>query len=152
MVSQRPFWQRKTLQEMTPQEWESLCDGCGRCCLHRLEDEDSGEVATTCIACKLLDTQSCQCKDYPNRKQHVPDCIQLTPQGAQDFTWLPATCAYRILAAGGALPEWHPLVSGNPESVHRAGISVRGQVISETEVHLDDYEEHIVVWSGDEQG
>ena len=149
MVSQRPFWQRKTLQEMTPAEWESLCDGCGRCCLHRLEDEDTGEIATTCVSCKLLDGHSGKCTDYANRKQLVPDCIQLTPQAAQDFTWLPSTCAYRILAAGGPLPEWHPLVSGDPESVHKAGVSVRGKVISETEVRVDDYEEYIVVWSGD---
>ncbi|HEY8569525.1 YcgN family cysteine cluster protein [Microbulbifer sp.] len=150
MVSQRPFWQRKTLAEMTAAEWESVCDGCGRCCLHRLEDEDSGEVYTTRVACKLLDIHSCRCSDYTHRKQKVPDCIQLTPEDAANFSWLPATCAYRILAQGGQLPEWHPLVSGDPESVHKAGISVRDQVISEEQVHPDDYEDHIVVWVGDD--
>ncbi|WP_066966854.1 YcgN family cysteine cluster protein [Microbulbifer sp. Q7] len=150
MVSQRPFWQRKKLAEMTPAEWESLCDGCGRCCLHRLEEEESGEVFTTCVACKLLDTHSCRCSDYPNRKQRVPDCIQLTPDDAASFTWLPATCAYRILAQVGSLPAWHPLVSGDPESVHRAGISVQDKVVSETEVPAEDYEEYIVTWVGDD--
>lgn len=150
MVSQRPFWQRKTLVEMTPAEWESLCDGCGRCCLHRLEDEDTGEVFTTRVACKLLDIHGCHCSDYPQRKKKVPDCIQLTPEDAANFTWLPATCAYRILAQGGQLPEWHPLVSGDPESVHNAGISVRDQVISEEQVRAEDYEDHIVVWIGDD--
>ncbi|WP_267893041.1 YcgN family cysteine cluster protein [Microbulbifer pacificus] len=149
MVSQRPFWQRKSLAEMTAAEWESICDGCGRCCLHRLEDEDTGEVYTTRVACKLLDTHSCRCSDYSRRKQKVPDCIQLTPEDATSFDWLPATCAYRILARGDQLPEWHPLVSGDPESVHHAGISVRDQVISEELVHPDDYEDHIVVWIGD---
>nr|WP_029250088.1 YcgN family cysteine cluster protein [Microbulbifer agarilyticus] len=150
MVSQRPFWQRKSLAEMTDAEWESLCDGCGRCCLHRLQDEETGEVATTCVSCKLLDGHSCRCTDYANRMQQVPGCTQLTPQRAVDFTWLPATCAYRILAAGGDLPDWHPLVSGDPESVHRAGISVRDKVISETEVDVEDYEEYIVTWVGDD--
>ncbi|GAB2507534.1 YcgN family cysteine cluster protein [Microbulbifer agarilyticus] len=150
MVSQRPFWQRKSLAEMTDTEWESLCDGCGRCCLHRLQDEETGEVATTCVSCKLLDGHSCRCTDYPNRMQQVPGCTQLTPQRAVEFTWLPATCAYRILAAGGDLPEWHPLVSGDPESVHRAGISVRDKVISEIDVDVEDYEEYIVTWVGDE--
>lgn len=150
MVSQRPFWQRKTLAEMTEAEWESLCDGCGRCCLHRLEDEDTGEVHTTCVACKLLDTHSCRCSDYPHRKQKVPDCIQLTPEDAAGFAWLPRTCAYRILAEGGQLPSWHPLVSGDPDSVHKAGISVQDKVISETEVDPDDFEDHIVIWVGDE--
>ncbi|WOX04798.1 YcgN family cysteine cluster protein [Microbulbifer pacificus] len=150
MVSQRPFWQRKTLAEMTKAEWESVCDGCGRCCLHRLEDEDTGEVYTTRVACKLLDIHSCRCSDYPHRKQKVPDCIQLTPEDAANFSWLPATCGYRILAQGGQLPEWHPLVSGDPESVHKAGISVRDQVISEEQVHPEDYEDHIVVWIGDD--
>ena len=150
MVSQTPFWQRKTLAEMTPAEWESLCDGCGRCCLHRLEEEESGEVYTTCVACKLLDTHSCRCSDYPHRKKQVPDCIQLTPEDAAGFTWLPATCAYRILAQGGQLPAWHPLVSGDPDSVHRAGISVQDKVVSETEVDPDDYEDYIVTWVGDD--
>ena len=150
MVSQTPFWQRKTLAEMTPQEWESLCDGCGRCCLHRLEDEDTGEVYTTRVSCKLLDTHSCQCSDYTRRKQLVPDCIQLTPEDAASFTWLPATCAYRTLAEGRPLASWHPLISGDPDSVHKAGISVQDQVISELQVHPDDFQVHIVTWVGDD--
>lgn len=150
MVSQRPFWQRKSLEEMTEAEWESLCDGCGRCCLHRLEDEDTGEVFTTRVSCRLLDTHSCRCSNYPQRKKHVPDCIQLKPADAKAFTWLPATCAYRTLAEGRPLASWHPLVSGDANSVHEAGISVRDQVISETQVHPDDFQEHIVTWVGDE--
>ncbi|MBB5212340.1 YcgN family cysteine cluster protein [Microbulbifer hydrolyticus] len=150
MVSQRPFWQRKSLAEMTAAEWESLCDGCGRCCLHRLEEEESGEVFTTCVACKLLDTHSCRCSDYPHRKKQVPDCIQLTPEDAAGFTWLPATCAYRILAQGGQLPDWHPLVSGDPDSVHRAGISVQDKVISEEGVNPDDFEDYIITWVDDD--
>ena len=144
------FWQSKTLSEMSQSEWESLCDGCGRCCLHRLQDEDSEEVYTTNIACRLLDTHSCQCGDYTNRKRLVPDCIQLREQDLRKFDWLPRTCAYRTVAEGRPLESWHPLLSGSAESVHEAGISVRDCVISEDLVHPDDFEEHIVTWVGDE--
>ncbi|WP_226663130.1 YcgN family cysteine cluster protein [Microbulbifer aggregans] len=150
MVSQRPFWQRKKLDEMTESEWESLCDGCGRCCLHRLEDEDTGEVYTTCVSCRLLDTHSCRCTNYPQRKKQVPDCIQLQPADVANFTWLPVTCAYRTLAEGRPLADWHPLISGDPNSVHEAGISVQDKVVSEENVDPEDYEDHIVVWVGDE--
>jgi uncharacterized cysteine cluster protein YcgN (CxxCxxCC family) len=117
---------------MTPQEWESLCDGCGLCCLIRFEDEETGEVIPTRVACKLLDQGSCRCKDYANRKLHVPDCIKLTPGNIEALRWMPKSCAYRRLHEGRDLAWWHPLVSGDPESVHRAGVSIRGQTISET--------------------
>ncbi|SDJ67794.1 hypothetical protein SAMN05216212_0664 [Microbulbifer yueqingensis] len=146
----QPFWQRKTLAEMSDSEWESLCDGCGRCCLHRLEDADTGEIHTTNVACRLLDTHSCRCSDYPNRKREVPDCIQLRVSDLADFHWLPRTCAYRALSEGRSLEDWHPLVSGRAESVHEAGISVQDCVVSEDLVHPDDFEEHIVTWVGDD--
>jgi uncharacterized protein len=128
----RPFWETKTLEQMTAQEWESLCDGCGRCCLVRFEDEDTGEIIPTRVACRLLDTQTCACTNYRHRRRYVPDCIKLTPHKIEDLTWMPHSCAYRRLFEGRGLANWHPLVSGDPESVHRAGVSVRGQVLSET--------------------
>lgn len=131
---------------MSRTEWESLCDGCARCCVHKLEDEDTGEIAYTDIVCSLLDCDSCGCSDYANRSQRVPDCLQLTPRMARTLHWLPGTCAYRRLAEGRGLAWWHPLVSGDPETVHLAGISVRGRVISEQHVHPDMVEERIVDW------
>jgi uncharacterized cysteine cluster protein YcgN (CxxCxxCC family) len=128
----RPFWETKTLEQMTAQEWESLCDGCGRCCLVRFEDEDTGEIIPTRVACRLLDTQSCACTNYRHRRRYVPDCIKLTPNKIEDLTWMPNSCAYRRLYEGRGLASWHPLCSGDPESVHRAGVSVRGRVLSET--------------------
>jgi len=135
----RPFWETKSLGEMSPTEWESLCDGCGLCCLVRFEDEDTGEIIPTRVHCKLFDPDACRCTDYENRKQHVPDCIKLTPGNIDDLAWMPRSCAYRRLNEGKRLPRWHPLLTGDPESVHRAGVSVRGQTISETALeHPDD--------------
>lgn len=141
-----PFWRRKTLAEMTREEWESLCDGCGRCCLVKLQDPDDDETVYTDVACRLLDRGSCRCSDYPNRKRRVPDCVVLTPDKIDRLHWMPSSCAYRRLAEGRDLAWWHPLVSGDPESVHRAGISVRGRVVSEDEVSDDDLELRIVEW------
>jgi uncharacterized cysteine cluster protein YcgN (CxxCxxCC family) len=140
----RPFWQRKTLAEMSRAEWESLCDGCGKCCLLKLEDEDSGQVDYTEAACKLLDLESCRCTRYAERKQHVPDCIKLTIKLVDKLKWMPSTCAYRLIAEGRDLAWWHPLVSGDADSVHKAGVSVRGRAISEQDA--GDLEDHIVTW------
>ncbi len=129
-----PFWKQKRLSQMSHQEWESLCDGCGRCCLHKLQDEEDGRIYYTRAACSLLDTEKCRCTDYPNRQQRMPDCIQLSVDNAQYFDWLPETCAYRLLAEGEPLPEWHPLISGSKQSVIDAGISVSGIAIPESQV------------------
>ena len=131
-MAEKPFWEVKRLGEMTPAEWESVCDGCGRCCLVRFEDEETGEVIPTRAACRLLDCETARCMDYPGRQRHVPDCIQLTPQNVETLTWMPPTCAYRRLHEGRGLAAWHPLVTGDPHSARRAGLSVAGQVFSET--------------------
>jgi uncharacterized cysteine cluster protein YcgN (CxxCxxCC family) len=142
-----PFWRRKTLEELSPAEWESLCDGCGRCCLEKLEDEDTGEIAFTSIACRLLDCEACRCTDYPRRTVKVPDCVPLDPHEVRTLPWLPTTCAYRLIAEGKELFWWHPLVSGDAATVHKAGISVRGRITGrEGEVELEDYELHVVDW------
>jgi uncharacterized protein len=130
-MDKRPFWETKTLAQMTPQEWESLCDGCGLCCLVRFEDEYTGEVVPTRVHCRLFNPETCRCSDYEHRKAQVPDCIKLEPGNIDDLAWMPRSCAYRRLNEGRPLPRWHPLVTGDPESVHRAGVSVRGQTISE---------------------
>jgi uncharacterized protein len=134
MAAADPFWTRKTLAEMTRKEWESLCDGCGRCCLVKFEDEETGEIAYTDVSCKLLDTGTCRCSDYKNRAKKVDDCVKLTPKNVGSLAWLPTTCAYRILDEGGDLPWWHPLVSGDPETVATAGISMRGKAVNEMDV------------------
>ncbi len=138
------FWRQKTLPQMNREEWESLCDGCAKCCLVKLEYEDTGEIDNTDIACRLLDTQSCRCSDYANRQKRVSDCLSLTPRRVRRLRWLPSTCAYRLVAEGRDLYWWHPLVSGDPESVHQAGISVRGRVVSEDKAGAP--ENHIVDW------
>lgn len=130
----RPFWETKSLGAMSPQEWESLCDGCGLCCLVRFEDEDTGEVIPTRVHCQLFDGQLCRCSDYENRHATVPDCIKLTPGNIEALEWMPKSCAYRRVHEGRSLAWWHPLVSGDPETVHAAGVSVRGMTISELEL------------------
>jgi uncharacterized cysteine cluster protein YcgN (CxxCxxCC family) len=139
------FWKHKPLKSLTSEEWEALCDGCGKCCLNELEDEDTGEVALTRIACRLLDDQSCKCGQYPIRHQFIPDCIVLKPSNIDENAyWMPKTCAYRLLWSGQPLFDWHPLISGNPETVHTANISVRGMTLSEFDINEEDWEDHII--------
>lgn len=151
-MTEAPFWKAKTLLEMSDTEWESLCDGCGLCCLNKLEDWDTGEIAWTSIRCTLLDGDTCRCKDYENRQKTVPDCIRLTVQSVNEINWLPPTCAYRLVRDGEDLKWWHPLVSGNSDTVHEAGISVRGQTVSEDGIDIDDYEDYLVDWPINRQG
>jgi uncharacterized protein len=142
-----PFWRSKSLEEMTDSEWESLCDGCGRCCLNKLEEEGTDSTYYTDVGCRLLDDRTCRCRDYPNRLNKVEDCVQLTPESLKTITWLPPSCAYVLLAEGKDLYWWHPLISGDPESVHAAGVSVRGRVrASETRVPDNELEDYIVSW------
>jgi uncharacterized cysteine cluster protein YcgN (CxxCxxCC family) len=146
MAGRRPFWREKSLAEMTDAEWESLCDGCGRCCLHKLREEDAGELFFTDVACRLLDTKTCRCTDYAHRRRRVRDCVRLTPDSLAGIDWLPPSCAYRRLAEGRDLPSWHPLITGDPASVHRAGASVSGRVVPETKA--GPLEDHVVAWPG----
>jgi uncharacterized cysteine cluster protein YcgN (CxxCxxCC family) len=146
MTEPVPFWKHKTLREMNDAEWESLCDGCGRCCLNKLEYEDTGEILWTDIRCKLLDGDTCRCVDYENRQAEVPDCIRLTIKEVETLSWLPPTCGYRLVHEGRDLYWWHPLVSGDPETVHAAGVSVRGRTVDEREVDIEDFEDHEVSW------
>ena len=139
------FWKRKTLEQMDQQEWESLCDGCGLCCLQKLEDEDDpASIYYTRVACKLLDLNSCRCSDYENRRKQVPDCVQLTPATAAEFAWLPPTCGYRLVAEGEDLPPWHHLVCGDRQAVHDMGISQAGRMLAEGSVDNEEWEEHII--------
>lgn len=139
------FWEKKPLQKLSPREWEALCDGCGKCCLNKLEDEDTGEVALTRVACRLLDDNSCQCAHYETRHAFIPECIVLKPDNLDTHAyWMPQTCAYRLLWEGKSLPEWHPLLTGDPESVHQAGVSVRGTTVSEFDVPLEEWEDYII--------
>lgn len=146
---QVPFWRRKALSAMTRAEWESLCDGCGRCCLNKLIDDDTNETVFTDVSCRLLDSKSCRCSDYAHRQAKVKDCVRLTPRNVRRLKWLPPTCAYRLVAEGKDLAWWHPLVSGSSETVHTAGVSVRGRVAaSEADVPDEKLEEYIVSWPG----
>lgn len=138
------FWERKPLLAMTGEEWEALCDGCGQCCRVKLEDEDTGEVHTTSVVCRLLDTATCRCGDYANRHARVADCVKLEPGNVGTIDWLPLTCAYRVLAEGRELAWWHPLLSGEEESVVAAGVSVKGRVISETEVEEEELGHYLI--------
>jgi len=139
------FWSHVPLSKMTKTEWEALCDGCGKCCLNKLEDEDSGEVVMTRVACRLLDDSTCHCALYPKRHEHVPECIVLTPKTIEDnMYWLPQTCAYRLVFEGKNLFHWHPLISGSAQSVHDAGVSVQGLTVSEANTDEDDWEDHII--------
>jgi uncharacterized cysteine cluster protein YcgN (CxxCxxCC family) len=163
MSEEAPFWQRKTLAEMNQDEWESLCDGCGRCCLVKLEEdldeqaapaprngkarEQNPRIWFTDVGCRLLDGDSCRCRDYENRTRHVSDCVRLTPEVVAEIGWLPPSCAYRLIAEGRALYWWHPLVSGDPETVHKAGVSVRGRVsANEDDLPFEEVEERVVSW------
>ena len=145
-ADEKPYWQTKRLEDMTESEWERICDGCGRCCLNKLEDEDTGEIYYTNVACRLFDDRDCRCRDYPNRDREVPDCVRLTPQSVRQITWLPPTCGYRLIAEGRPLYWWHPLVSGDPQTVIDVGVSVKGRTFLETEVDPDEWEEHAVEW------
>ncbi len=142
MTEKTRFWETKSLDAMSETEWESLCDGCGQCCLFKLEDADTGEYALTDVACRYLDHDTCQCSDYANRSRNVPDCVKVTPGNIAGLRWMPETCAYRLLAEGKPLYDWHPLVSGDPDSVHSAGASVQGKAVNED--YVDDLEEHVV--------
>lgn len=145
-MTDQPFWKTTALSEMSNAQWESLCDGCAKCCLVKLQDPDTDEIAYTNAACKLLDCETCRCKDYENRKSLVPDCVVLTPQNLEDLTWMPSTCAYRKLRDGEELPFWHPLVSGYDASVHEAGVSAKGKAVTEVGIPLEDLHNHIVDW------
>ncbi|TDG13747.1 YcgN family cysteine cluster protein [Seongchinamella unica] len=140
------WWNRLSLRELDNEQWEALCDGCAKCCLHKLQDADSGELFYTRIHCRYLDPESCRCRDYAGRLEAVPDCVSLRQDTVASLDWLPETCAYRLRSRGEPLPDWHYLVSGSRQTVHEAGASIRGRSISEDYVHPDGYEEHIVTW------
>jgi uncharacterized protein len=142
-----PFWRTKQLSEMTGEEWESLCDGCAKCCLVKLEDEDSGRTLFTNLACRLLDHATCQCSDYENRKEKVPICVKLTPEIVASVDWLPRSCAYRLVHEGKDLPDWHHLVCGDREEVHRRGVSGMGRLVNEDDIPPDTEEDYIVDWA-----
>ena len=141
-MSERPFWQTKRLDQMNDDEWESLCDGCGQCCLNKLQDADTDEIYFTNVACNQLNIKTCQCRNYERRFEYEEDCIKLTRENLTQFNWLPRTCAYRLLGEGKALPAWHPLLSGSKSAMHAQRISVRYIAVRESEVR--DWEDHII--------
>ena len=140
------FWEYKGLDEMSAEEWESLCDGCARCCMVKLEDESTASVDYTAVVCHLLDEHSCRCTRYLERHALVPDCVRLTPDNVLEFKWLPVSCAYRRIAEGKPLEPWHPLISNRSDSVHEAQISVQDKVVSEASVHENQLEDMIIKW------
>jgi len=137
------YWEKLSLSQMSPEQWEALCDGCGKCCLYKLQDIDTDQIVFTNVACRLLDCETCRCSDYAGRFAVVDDCVALGPENIGDLAWLPSTCAYRLLDNGEQLPDWHPLLTGDPASVHRAGVSVRGRAISEQDAD-PDLENHVL--------
>jgi len=149
MTSSLPFWKTKSMTEMSRNEWESLCDGCGKCCLIRMEDAEDGRIYNTDVACKLLDGSTCRCKDYTNRHATVPDCVVLRPDNVQKLVWIPQTCAYRLIANGEDLPDWHYLVSGSRDTIHEAGMSVKDLTVSELDVGEWDHVNRITLWPGE---
>lgn len=146
MTKKQPFWQTKSLDQLNSQEWELLCDGCGRCCLVKLEDEDTGAIYTTSVSCSLFDVDTCRCKDYSNRFEKISDCLDLDPTKVEELGWLPQTCAYRLRHEGKQLENWHPLISGTPQSVIDAGISIVGQTVSEDEVDQERLGDYLKEW------
>lgn len=143
MTQDNRFWETTPLHKMTPEQWESLCDGCGRCCLNKLEDIDTDELIFTRVACRLFDDTTCRCANYAERKRIVPECVVLTSDTLKDIAyWMPETCAYRLLHDGQPLPKWHPLVTGDPDSTHKAGISMLGRTVSEHMISIDDWEDY----------
>jgi len=138
------FWKGKTLEQLSPKEWEALCDGCGQCCLYKLEDEETGDLYLTNVVCRFLDLQTCQCWVYTERHLAVPTCVQLTPQNVLELKWIPPTCAYKLVAEGKPLPKWHPLISGDRQSIQETEFSIGGRVISESVVDMDDLENYVI--------
>ncbi len=141
-----PFWEEKSLDEMTPKEWESLCDGCGKCCLHKIDDENSGEILYTRVACQYLDIATCRCRNYDCRSDVVSDCVDLTPEMVRQINWLPESCAYRRLSEGQGLAGWHPLVSGSPDTVRLAGITICDWAVPEKWINLSELELYVIDW------
>lgn len=148
MIAKRyePFWKTKSMLDMDSQEWESLCDGCGKCCLQKLQDDEDETVYYTNLACAQLDVSACRCRVYEDRQQHVAECLVLKPEDVAQFDWLPDTCSYRVLRETGDLPNWHPLVTGSDKEMLRQGLSVRHYAVTETSVDEDRWQEHIIRW------